>query len=161
MQSKAEAACYGRQTELARQDAELEARRANLDRREAELLAMANVLGLREVEVRRTATALSDREAAVQELEVKRKALGAEVADLGRLASELRPVVECLQVRRDEDEAADRGPLDLLPAPMPSIALMTCTLFIETAEGTCGSVRPIWARVVTMASPLTGCMRIT
>ena len=42
----------------------------------------------------------------MQELEVKRKALGAEIADLGRLASELRPVVERLQVRRDEDEAA-------------------------------------------------------
>ena len=42
----------------------------------------------------------------MQELEVKRKALGAEIADLGRLASELRPVVERLQARRDEAEAA-------------------------------------------------------
>lgn len=106
LQSKAEAAAYERQTELARRDAELNARRATLDLREAELAAAATALRLRESEVRRTAAVLADREAAALELEAKRRTLGAEVADLGRLASELRPVVERLQVRRDETEAA-------------------------------------------------------
>jgi len=106
METKAEAAIQAREAELNRREAEQATRRTELDRREAEFAASAEALGRREAETARTASILADRETAVRELEARRQRLEKEVADLSRLASELRPMVERLQVRRDEDAAA-------------------------------------------------------
>ncbi len=104
MESKAEQAVCNKKAELNRLAGEVTARQAELERREAEL-------AVRETEMARLAAEFSQREDAVFQLETRQRDLAAEVADLSRLAAELGPLVERLQLRRDEAMAA-RAQLD-------------------------------------------------
>ena len=106
METKSEATIQLREVELNRREAEQSARRAEMDRRVPELAASFEALSRREAEAARAAAMLNERENAVRELEARRQRLEKEIADLSRLASDLRPMVERLQVRREEDAAA-------------------------------------------------------
>ncbi|HSQ54981.1 MAG TPA: hypothetical protein VLM40_04475 [Gemmata sp.] len=106
MESKAEAAIYAKNTELTRRESELAARQAELENLEAELTKRTEAIAAREAEAERFAVEFGKQEDAVFQLQRQRKDLEAEVADLGRMAAELGPQVERLQLRRDEATAA-------------------------------------------------------
>lgn len=118
MESQAQAALHARHVELNRLEARLAVRQSDLDQRQAAQEETAGTLAAREHEAQQSTARLVARETAVAEWEARRQTLAAEVADLARLAAELRPIVEQLQFRRDEltatraDLAEQRSALD-------------------------------------------------
>jgi DNA repair exonuclease SbcCD ATPase subunit len=104
-ESQAETRAVTRDVELNRRQAGLVARAAELDRREAELARATEALATREATLAEVAADVTNRQEGIAELETRRLALEREVADLGRLASDLRPMVERLEVRKAEAEA--------------------------------------------------------
>ncbi len=102
IESRAQAEMVARQVESGRREAELVAAEKACEARSAGLDADAEALAAHQARAEARSAELAAREVAVAELEARRDSLRAEAADLANLASELRPLVERLELRRDE-----------------------------------------------------------